>query len=174
MPDVGHPRHCLSTKQLAITTNRLTLNHMNSTQMTPHQTGRIASIFLFCLGCFDLFRGLAHTYLIYWANDTFAHLDLSVNGQDQLVLLSAFGISNWLTGMLFILISIKARAIASAALTVILIAYAVGWVGMQYAGVSPDSDFYGRYIMMGYFVVCFVGIVWQRSIDKRTHQPNLL
>ncbi|MFO7748189.1 MAG: hypothetical protein R6V42_10305 [Orrella sp.] len=126
----------------------------------PYVAGRIASIFLFFLGLVDLFRGLSHTYLIHWANDTFAHLDLSVNGQDQLVLLSAFGISNWLTGFLFILIAVKARAQAEAALFLILAAYFVGWLGMQYAGVTPNADFYGRYIMFGYFGVCLVGLVW--------------
>lgn len=126
----------------------------------------IAAIVLFALGCMDLFRGLAHTYMIHWANDTFAHLDLSTNGNDQLVLLSAFGISNWLTGMLFILIAIKAKALASATLAIILIAYAIGWLGMQYAGVSPESDFYGRFIMMGYFVVCAAGIVGQYLANK--------
>ena len=131
------------------------------------QPGRIASKFLFFLGLVDLFRGFAHTYLIDWANDTFAHLDLSVNGSDQLVLLSAFGISNWLTGMLYLLIATKARALASSTLWIILIAYGVGWLGMKYAGVSPDSDFYGRFFMLAYFVVCLVGIGWQRLDSKR-------
>lgn len=136
----------------------------------PQNTGRIASAFLLVLGCMDLFRGLAHTFMIHWANDTFAHLDLSVNGNDQLVLLSAFGISNWLTGMLFILIAFKAKALASTALVMILIAYALGWLGMQYAGVYPESDFYGRFIMMGYFGVCALGIVWQQWANQRTNK----
>lgn len=131
----------------------------------------IAAIVLFALGCMDLFRGLAHTYMIHWANDTFAHLDLSVNGNDQLMLLGAFGISNWLTGMLFILIAIKAQALASASLVIILVAYAVGWLGMQYAGVAPESDFYGRFIMLGYFAVCATGIVWQYIANRRSDKP---
>lgn len=134
---------------------------------SAHRAGRISSVFLFFLGLVDLFRGAAHTYFIYWANDTFAHLDLSVNGQDQLVLLSAFGISNWLTGMLFILIAIKAKPLAEAALKIILIAYAVGWLGMQYAGVTPNADFYGRFIMLGYFGVCLIGVIWSRY-DRRS------
>ncbi|MCD8503716.1 MAG: hypothetical protein LRY53_00710 [Burkholderiaceae bacterium] len=132
----------------------------------------IAAIVLFGLGCMDLFRGLAHTFMIHWANDTFAHLDLSMNGNDQLMLLGAFGISNWLTGMLFILIATKARALASASLVIILVAYAIGWLGMQYAGVSPDSDFYGRFIMLGYFAVCLAGIVWQYMADKQSDKRS--
>jgi hypothetical protein len=123
---------------------------------------------LFILGLFDLFRGVAHTYLIHWANNTFAHLDLSVNGQDQLVLLSAFGISNLLTGTTFILISLKARALASSILLIILLAYLLGWLGMQYAGVSPNSDFYGRFIMLGYLGVCIVTLILTWTGKKTT------
>lgn len=138
-----------------------------TTSTTSPNPSRIAAGVLLALGFMDLFRGLAHTYLIDWANDTFAHLDLSVNGNDQLMLLSAFGISNWLTGMLFILIALKAKHLASATLAIILIAYAVGWIGMQYAGVSPESDFYGRFIMLGYFGVCLAGIVGQFLANRR-------
>ncbi len=132
---------------------------------------RIASMFLLFLGVVDLVRGILHTYFIHWSNDTFAHLDLSANGQDQLVLLSAFGISNWLTGMLFILIAIKAKVLADAALLLILVAYAVGWLGMQYAGVTPNADFYGRYIMFGYFGVCVLGLVLS-AYDKKQKKSH--
>jgi hypothetical protein len=120
---------------------------------------KLPVVVLFILGLFDLFRGVAHTYLIHWANDTFAHLDLTVNGQDQLVLLSAFGISNFLTGMTFILVSLKARALAASMILIILLAYLFGWLGMQYAGVSPNSDFYGRFIMLGYLGVCVLTLL---------------
>lgn len=130
--------------------------------MPLHKTNwrqNLPVIVLFILGLFDLFRGFAHTFFIHWANNTFAHLDLSVNGADQLVLLSAFGISNLLTGMAYILISLKARALASSILLIILLAYLLGWLGMQYAGVSPNSDFYGRFIMLGYLGVCIVTLI---------------
>jgi hypothetical protein len=145
----------------------------SSTSSTPHgrylnhNPGQVASIFLILIGCFDLFRGVAHTYLMHWANDTFANLDLSHNGDDQLMLMGAFGISNWLTGMLYILIGVKAKSIATATLVIILLAYAIGYVGIKFAGVSPDSNFYGRFIMMGYFAVCAVGIGWQLVVNRR-------
>jgi len=88
------------------------------------------------------------------------------------VLLSAFGISNWLTGMLFILIALKAKALADAALLLILVAYAVGWLGMQYAGVSPNADFYGRYFMFVYFGVCVLGLVLSHYEKKRARAGN--
>jgi len=135
--------------------------------ITAGHAGRISSVFLFALGLVDLVRGAAHTFFIHWANDTFAHLDLSVNGQDQLVLLSAFGISNWLTGFLFILIALKARAMSDAALLLILVAYGLGWLGMQHAGVSPSADFLGRYVMFVYFGVCALGLIWSYFDRKR-------
>lgn len=129
--------------------------------------GRISSVFLFAIGLIDLVRGAAHTFFIQWANDTFAHLDLSTNGQDQLMLLGAFGISNWLTGMIYILIAWRARALADATLLIILGAYALGWLGLKSAGVSPDADFNGRYIMFVYFGVCAVGLIWSYFDGKR-------
>lgn len=72
----------------------------------------MATRVLFFLGLVDLLRGVLHTFFIHWANDTFAHLNLSANGQDQLMLLSAFGISNLLTGSVYILISMKAKQFA--------------------------------------------------------------
>ena len=149
----------------------------NPSQPSTSRSGQIASIFLILLGCFDLFRGLAHTYMMEWANNTFANLDLSVNGQDQLMLMGAFGISNWLTGMLFILIGLRAKHIATASLAFILIAYAIGYLGIMYSGVTPESNFYGRFIMMGYFVICGAGIVWQLMANRRQGvehaQPSL-
>ena len=141
---------------------------LNSHRSDHHpQRGQIASIFLILLGCFDLFRGLAHTYWMHWANDTFANLDLSVNGNDQLMLMGAFGISNWLTGMLYIWIGFKAKAIATATLVIILLAYAIGYLGILSSGVSPESNFYGRFIMMGYFVICASGILLQVIANRR-------
>jgi len=132
-----------------------------------HWRQNLPAIVLFFLGLFDLLRGFSHTFFIHWANDTFAHLDLSVNRSDQLVLLSAFGISNFLTGMTFILVSLKARALASSMLLIILLAYLFGWLGMQYAGVSPNSDFYGRFIMLGYLGVCLLTLLVTWSAKKK-------
>lgn len=135
------------------------MNHSGKIPMQTDWKDRLPSQVLFLLGLFDLFRGIAHTYMIHWANDTFAHLDLSANGADQLMLLSAFGISNLLTGAIYILVSLKAKALSATMLLLILLAYLFGWLGMQSAGVSPDSDFYGRFIMLGYFGVCIVTLI---------------
>jgi len=127
----------------------------------------LASNVLFFLGLVDLLRGVLHTYFVYWANETFAHLNLAVNGQDQLMLLSVFGISNLLTGSIYILISIKAKELARLILILILSSYAIGWLGIQFSGISPNADFYGKYFMLCYFGVCLLGIIFSRNSIKR-------
>lgn len=137
------------------------------TPNTTPQVGRIAAIFLFVLGVVGFVRAGGHTFFIHWGNDTFAQLDLSTNGQDQLLLLGTLGISNWLTGMLYILIALKARALSEFALLIILVVYAVGWLGLQYAGVKPEAEFTGRYVMFVNFAVCAAGLIWSRFDNKR-------
>jgi hypothetical protein len=107
-------------------------------------------------------RGVLHTFFVNWAVRTFAKLDLSVARQDQLTLLGAFGISNLLTGVIFILISIEAAPLSEYVLLAIPCAYAVGAIGMRTSGVKAQSAFYGRYFMMGYLGVCLVTFVLSR------------
>jgi len=117
---------------------------------------------LFILGLVDLLRGVLHTFFSNWAAKTFAKLDLSVARRDQLTLLGAFGISNLLTGVIFILISIEAAPLSEYVLLTIPCAYAVGVIGMRTSGVKAQSAFYGRYFMMGYLGVCLVTFVLSR------------
>jgi len=86
-------------------------------------------------------------------------LDLSVARQDQLTLLGAFGISNLLTGVIFILVSIEAAPLSEYLLLTIPCAYTVGAIGMRTSGVKAQSAFYGRYFMMGYLGLCLVTFV---------------
>jgi hypothetical protein len=134
-------------------------------------SNNLSAKFLFILGLVDLLRGVLHTFFIHWANDTFAHLNLSVNGQDQLMLLSAFGISNLLTGSIYILISLRARDLARPVLLLILGAYLVGWLGIQYAGINPNADFLGRYFMAGYFLLCLLTLGFTRN-EKMAPKTN--
>jgi hypothetical protein len=79
----------------------------------------LASTVLFILGLVDLLRGVLHSFFVDWAVRTFAKLDLSVARQDQLTLLGAFGISNLLTGFIYILISRKAKPLSKYVLLMI-------------------------------------------------------
>jgi hypothetical protein len=97
---------------------------------------------------------VSSTFFVNWAVATFARLDLSVARQDQLTLLGAFGISNLLTGLIYILISRKSKQLSNTILLMIPCAYAIGEIGMKVSRVTPQSAFYGKYFMLGYFAVC--------------------
>ena len=122
----------------------------------------VPSNVLFVLGCIDLLRGVLHTFFIRWAVRTFAHLDLSKSGQDQLTLLGVFGISNILTGMIYILISRNAEALSETVLLLIPVAYAIGFAGMRISRVKAQAAFNGKYFMLVYFAVCLATVAWSR------------
>jgi hypothetical protein len=86
-------------------------------------------------------RGVLHTFFVNWAVRTFAKLDLSVARQDQLTLLGAFGISNLLTGVIFIRVSIEAAQLSEYLLLTIPCAYVVGAIGTRTPGVKAQSAF---------------------------------
>lgn len=108
------------------------------------------AIVLFLIGILDLIRGFLHTFLVGWASETFAHLDLSVARNNQLWLLGTFGISNILTGLIYILIAKKAPTLAPYILLIIPIAYLIGIVGLRSASVAAEADFLGKYMMIFY------------------------
>ena len=116
----------------------------------------LTSSFLFILGLVDILRGFLHTFAINWAVATFAKLDLSSARQDQLTLLGAFGISNFLTGMLYILISKKAKQLSPYVLGVIPLAYTAGFIGLKLSGVVGQAAFYGKYFMLAYLASCVI------------------
>lgn len=103
--------------------------------------------------------------------ETFAKLDLSVARQDQLQLLGFFGVSNFLTGLIYILVSHKAKALSNYVLTSIPCAYAMGVIGMRVSGVRSHAAFYGRYFMLGYFVVC-LGTVAASMLGGRSRKKT--
>lgn len=122
----------------------------------------LAPTVLFVLGCIDLLRGFLHTFVVRWSAARFAHLNLSANGPDQLTLLGAFGISNLLTGMIYLLVSRKAPAWSEYVLMMIVAAYVLGIAGMRISGIRPQAQFTGRYFMAAYLGVCLVTVVVSR------------
>lgn len=108
------------------------------------------AIVLLIIGILDLIRGVLHTFLVSWSSETFAHLDLSVAKNNQLWLLGTFGISNILTGLIYILISKKAPALAPYILLIIPIAYLIGIIGLRSASIVAEADFLGKYMMIFY------------------------
>jgi len=84
------------------------------------------------LGVLDLIRGFMHTILLEYAAINIAGLDLSsAVATDLLQLLGVFGISNYITGVMLILLGWKARSLALTMLGVIPAAYLVGVVAIN-------------------------------------------
>ena len=117
---------------------------------------------LLVLGLVDLVRGVLHTFFVDRVAKVFARLDLATARQDQLTLMGAFGISNLLTGALFLLVSVEAPQLAAWVLLAVLCAYAMGVAGIRSAGVRRESAFLGRYFMMVYLGLCVVTFLVSR------------
>ena len=119
---------------------------------------RLPATVLFGLGIVDLFRGFMHTFLLRWAGVHIAGFDPVTTPSDQFFLLGAFGISNLLTGFLYLLISRKARELSPYVLAIIPATYLLGIIGIGVAGVQAQAEFLGKYFMMVYFAVCMVTV----------------
>lgn len=119
------------------------------------QTPTFAWVVLLIIGLYDLVRGFMHTVMVKYAAANFAMLNLTTAANDQMFLLGVFGISNYLTGVMLIIIALKARQIVTAILAVIPIVYIVGTLILT-SNVKPISAFNGQYIMNVYFAVCII------------------
>lgn len=119
---------------------------------------RVPATVLFILGIVDLIRGVMHTFLLRWAGVHVAGFDPVTTPSDQFFMLGAFGISNFLTGFLFLLISRKARELSPYVLAIIPATYLLGMIGIGVAGVQAQAVFGGRYLMFVYFAVCVVTV----------------
>ncbi len=138
-------------------------------QESDNRFYKLPSLVLLFIGLIDLLRGFLHTFAVNWASTTFAHLDLTVAKENQLWLLGVFGISNILTGLIYILISRKAKHLSPYVLGIIPFAYLIGIVGLRVSGISPQSDFDGKYFMIIYLGVClltFVLFAYNKYIKK--------
>jgi hypothetical protein len=112
----------------------------------------------------DLLRGFTHTYRVHHAALNLAQIDPH---PDALVLMVAFGISNFLTGALFILIALTAKHIAAIVLLLIPAAYFFGGIGMIYSGVTLQSPFIGQYIMKIYLSISLVTALFYYICEAR-------
>ena len=132
---------------------------------------RLPATVLFALGILDLIRGIMHTFLLRWAGVNVAGFDPLTTPSDQFFMLGAFGISNFLTGFLYLLISRKARELSPYVLAIIPATYLLGMIGIGVAGVHAQAAFPGKYFMMVYFAVCLVTVavfLVQRRADRKT------
>ena len=120
------------------------------------------------LGCLDLVRGFMHTVLIEYAAENIMGLDLSVARDDQLLLMGSFGISNFLTGIMLILIAMKARNIVQYAFLAVPVSYMSGSFFISRVA-SSTARLGGLPMMIGYIAVCigtFVAILIWKYLKK--------
>lgn len=118
---------------------------------------KINTVILLCLGLLDLLRGFMHTFNINWASTNIAKIDPH---PDALMLMGSFGISNFLTGFIYLFIVWKAKEISSFILFLIPAAYFVGVVGMKLSGISMQSEFNGQYMMYVYMAICVLSSLY--------------
>jgi hypothetical protein len=130
------------------------------------ETPKFTWLVLIGLGILDLVRGFMHTAMIRYAAPNIAGLDLSCAGQDQMFLLGVFGISNYLTGAMLILIGLKARHLAPTMLALIPIVYLVG-ARILRTQVAPQSAFLGQPFMLAYLAICAVTCVASVVVMRR-------
>jgi hypothetical protein len=124
---------------------------------TKDKALRVSIIYLWMIAILDLVRGFMHTFYINWANATFAQMEPN---PDSLMMLGAFGISNILTGILYILILRKAKHLAPYVLTFIPFSYITGYIGLRLQNVQADSSFYGKYMMLVYLGLCILFAIY--------------
>ena len=122
---------------------------MNSDDDCP----KFGWIIMFILGCLDLVRGFIHTVLLEFAAENIMGLDLSVARDDQLLLLGTFGISNYLTGIMLILIAMKSRKIVQYVFLAIPVSYFAGAYLISRVA-SSSAQLGGLPMMMVYLAVC--------------------
>jgi len=140
---------------------------------SKHDLPKFVSIVAIVLGCIDLMRGFMHTILLDFAATNIAGFDLSTSqAGDFLQMMGAFGISNYLTGAMLILLGWKARSLALIMLGFIPVSYAIGIAGIKVnsAPYTPTQAAWGgTTFMLVYMAICVVTfitgvwITWNRK-----------
>lgn len=119
----------------------------------------LPSTVLFFIGGLDVLRGFMHTFLLTWSATNVAKLNMAIESSDQVFLLGVFGISNFLTGFIYFLVSKKARELSPYVLIIIPLTYLLGLIGVWSGNVHGQAAFEGKYFMLVYFSICIITFV---------------
>ena len=119
----------------------------------------LPSTVLFFIGGVDVLRGFMHTFLLTWSATNVAKLNMALESSDQVFLLGVFGISNFLTGFIFLLISKKARELSPYILILIPLTYLLGLLGIWSGNVFGQAAFQGKYFLLVYFGICIITFI---------------
>ena len=135
---------------------------------------KFAWMVMIALGCIDLFRGFIHTVLLDYAATNIFVIDISGGVENQMFLLGIFGISNYLTGILFILVGLRARELVPIVLPLIPLVYMFGTALISRV-VTPTAQLGGGPYMLVYFVVCivtFVAVLVVNFMNRTEHESS--
>ena len=119
----------------------------------------LPSTVLFFIGGVDVLRGFMHTFLLTWSATNVAKLNMALESSDQVFLLGVFGISNFLTGFIFLLISKKARELSPYILILIPLTYLLGLLGIWSGNLFGKAAFQGKYFLLVYFGICIITFI---------------
>ena len=106
------------------------------------------------LGLYDLLRGFMHTYVLRWSAVNIAGFNVDTTPIDQFFMLGTFGISNFLTGFIYLLISKRAPQLSPYILGLIPGSYLIGLIGIWSNGIYGTSQYAGQYLLYIYFSIC--------------------
>lgn len=122
---------------------------------------RLVSVVAVALGCYDVIRALAHTAFLGYAASDLAGLDLTgPTGRDQLVLLAAFGASNFVTAAALLFVGLTSRVGSVILLAVMPAAYIVAGISLEAwgAGLVGQGVFPGTENMRVYLATCLLTV----------------
>jgi len=121
------------------------------------------SVVAIMLGCYDLLRGFMHTFLLLYSSVNIAGLNLSTSqAADLLHLLGAFGISNYISGVMLILVAWQARPLALIMLGVIPTAYIIGGAAIILSSANyphTQANWGGAPMMVAYNIFCIISFI---------------
>lgn len=121
---------------------------------------KVPSRVLFALGIYDLFRGFMHTFVLRWSGTNIAGFNADTTPIDQYFMLGTFGISNFLTGFIYLLISRRSPELSPYVLALIPGVYLLGLIGIWSNGIHGTSTYLGQYILYVYFAICILTVIY--------------
>jgi hypothetical protein len=116
---------------------------------------KIALVVLGIIAFMDLLRGYMHTFNIWYASENIAHMTQTA---DTMMLMNTFGITNFLTVFVYILIIVKAKELAPYVLTILPLSYLIGIISIKITGISQiqTAEWNGQYMMYVYLTLSFM------------------
>ena len=128
---------------------------------------KVPSRVLFALGIYDLIRGFMHTFVLRWSGTNIAGFNADTTPIDQYFMLGTFGISNFLTGFIYLLISRRSPELSPYVLALIPGAYLLGLTGIWSNGIHGTSTYLGQYLLYIYFAICIVTAIYFAWIKRK-------